>query len=413
MEGMQRRSSSAAVRVAVISLILLAAIAVMPVPKTDAIGIAVSPSEIYINDMLRGTSADYPITIFNPDPTYTLSYNLTVNNTISDTISVSPATGTIAPHSSAVAIINATVSTTKPDGLYNGTIHLGSTIEVPKAINQSGVLLQPAVNVLVSYSVTAQQKIGLQVNDLRLYDTEAGTAFPLYINGTGTGNVDAQPVIRLNLTGVGNDTATSTYNVTNVTIKARTTQGVYTTYPNTLPVGQYMARADVLFNGTSIFNTTQLVEVFQQGVLKSKGELTEVRIDGPTSVNTGDTVKLVAPFTNTGQIGINGSLVCEVREDVGNATGGSLVGTAQSNTLQVLPSQTVNLAAYYTPQASGRYIVTGHVQYANKVTEDKATVLTVSESGSYVLPVVAGIIIIGALVIGGLYYLRRTGRWGE
>jgi hypothetical protein len=88
------------------------------------------------------------------------------------------------------------------------------------------------------------------------------------------------------------------------------------------------------------------------------------------------------------------------------------VGTAQSNTLQVLPSQTVNLAAYYTPQASGRYIVTGHVQYANKVTEDKATVLTVSESGSYVLPVVAGIIIIGALVIGGLYYLRRTGRWG-
>jgi hypothetical protein len=118
--------------------------------------------------------------------------------------------------------------------------------------------------------------------------------------------------------------------------------------------------------------------------------------------------------TNTGQIGINGTLVCEVQEDVGgsNETGGKLVGMAQSNKLEVLLGQTVDLAAYYTPQASGSYIVTGHVQYANKVTEDKATVLTVSDSGSSLFTIVAGLIIIGAVIAVGLYYLRRTGRWG-
>jgi hypothetical protein len=103
--------------------------------------------------------------------------------------------------------------------------------------------------------------------------------------------------------------------------------------------------------------------------------------------------------------------VCEIREDVGgsNVTGGKLVGTAQSNTLEVLPGQTVEFSTYYTPHAAGAYIITGHVQYANKVTEDKATVLTVSDSGNTVLLIAAGVII-GAVIVGGLYYLRRTGR---
>lgn len=409
---MHQRSLSV-VHIIVISLILLGFVVVMPIPKSDAIGIAVSPSQMYINDMLRGTTADYSVRVFNPDPTYTLRYNITVNDTISDTISVSPSTGTIAPKSSEDVLITARVSDTKPDGLYNGTVHVSSVIDVPKENNQTGIIPQPAVNVIVSYSVTGTQKAGLVVNNLQLFDTEEGMAFPLNINATGTGNVDAQPVIRLNLTGVGNATSAGTYEITNVTIKPRTAQDVYTTYPNTLPKGQYEARADVLFNGTSIFNVTKQIEVFEKGVLKSKGELTAVKIDGPTFVNTGDTVKLVAPFRNTGEIGINGTLVCEVREDVGgtNETGGKLVGTAQSNTLEVLPGQTVDLATYFTPQKAGAYIVSGHVQYANKVTENKATVLTVSDNSSGIILIVAGIVIIGALIAAGLYYLRRTGRW--
>jgi hypothetical protein len=412
--------SSVAVRMAVISLIsliLLSAIAVLPLTKSDALGIAVSPSQLYINDMLRGTSANYSIRVYNPDSTYTLRYTISVNETINDTVSVSPTSGTIAPKSSADVLIAARVSTTKPNGLYKGTLHVSSELQVP-ANGQAGaggnVVVQPAVDMSVSYSVTDKQKIGLVVNNLELFDTEQGVAFPFNINATGTGNVDAQPVIKLNLTGVENTTAKATYQITNVSIKARTTQGVYTTYPNTLPVGQYRARADVIFNGTSIFNVTQLVEVFQKGVLKSKGELDVVRIEGSTFVNSGDTVKLIGSFKNVGQTGINGTLVCEVREDVGgdNETGGKLVGTAQSNTLEVLPGQTVDLAAYYTPHEAGTFVVNGHVQYANKVTDDKATILTVSDSGTTAM-IVGGVIVIGAIVVAGLYYLRRTGRWGS
>lgn len=405
----------AVAHITVICVILLGFVVVMPIQKSNAVGIAVSPSEIYINDMLRGTSANYSVQVFNPDPASTLHYNITVNDTINDTISVSPSTGTISPKSSEVVMIEARVSDTKPDGLYNGTVHVSSVINVPKEQNQTGIIPQPAVNVLVSYSVTGTQKAGLVVNELQLFDTEEGMAFPLSMNATGTGNVDAQPVIKLNLTGVGNTTAASTHEITNVSVKPRTAQDVYTTYPNTLPVGQYEARADVLFNGTSIFNTTKQVEVFEQGVLKSKGELTAMKIDGSTSVNTGDTVKFVAPFSNTGQVTINGTLVCEVREDVGgtNETGGKLVGVAQSNPLEVLPGQTVDLATYYAPQNAGAYIVSGHVQYANKVTANEATVLTVSDSGSGIVPIVAGVIIVGALLVGGVYYMRKTGRWGQ
>ncbi len=343
------------------------------------------------------------------------TYNLTVNDTISDTISVSPSTGTIAPQSSEMVLIAAHVSNTKPNGLYNGTVHVSSVINVPKENNQTVATLQPAINVVVSYSVTDKQKLGLTVNSLQLYDTEEGVPFPLTINGTGTGNVDAIPVIRVSLTSVTSNSTVGTYEIENVTIKARATQDAHVTYPNTLPKGQYRARADVFYNGTSIFNTTKQVEVFEKGVLKSKGELTAVKIDGSTFVNTGDPVKFAAPFNNVGEVTINATLACEIREDRGgtDVTGGKLVGTAQSNTLEVLPGQRVDLNAYYTPQKAGAYIVTGHVQYANKVTENKGTVLTVSDSGSGLVPIVAGLIIVGALVVGGVYYMRKTGRWGQ
>jgi len=407
---MPKRALQAA-HIAISVLIASAIVAALPLPHADAAGIAVSPSQVYFNDMLRGTSADYSVRVYNPDKTYSLSYNITVNDTISDTISVSPSSGDVAPQSSTVIVISAHVSPTKPNGLYNGTVLVNSQISVPQENGQSGVILQPAVNIVVSYSVTDQQTMGLVVNNVQLFDTEEGVAFPLSMNATGTGNVDAQPVIRLTLTGVGNNTASGTSDIANVTIKARTTQDVHTTYPNTLAKGQYTARADVLFNGTSIFNTTKQIEVFEKGILKSKGGLTAIHIDGSSFVKTGETVKLTAPFTNTGEIGVNGTLVCEIREDVGgsNVTGGKLVGTAQSNTLEVLPGQTVELSTYYTPHAAGAYIITGHVQYANKVTEDKATVLTVSDSGNTVLLIAAGVII-GAVIVGGLYYLRRTGR---
>jgi hypothetical protein len=75
--------------------------------------------------------------------------------------------------------------------------------------------------------------------------------------------------------------------------------------------------------------------------------------------------------------------------------------------LLVLPGQTANLVAYFSPASVGQYHIDGHVAYANKQTEDKATILNVQDSGANWL-LIGGIIVVGAAVVAvGVYYYKR------
>ena len=82
---------------------------------------------------------------------------------------------------------------------------------------------------------------------------------------------------------------------------------------------------------------------------------------------------------------------------------GRLVANVNSDPMLILPDQTVSLIAYITPGSAGQYHVDGHVAYANKQTEDKATILNVHDSGPNTL-LLAGVIIVGAAVVAlGVY----------
>lgn len=365
------------------------------IPVNAAVGLAVSPSEVSINYMLRGATANTTITVYNPSDS-PINYVANVSANMRDAISVAPNAGSIAGKSSAPLTVTVQVSETKPNGVYNGSIVINAS-----ASSQGQVTIAPAIEVKASYSVTDKETQGLTVRDVQLYDSELGSPFPFLVNGTGTGNVDAVGYLRVDLQDAKTNVSIGTYNSSQFTITARKTESASGTYGNgsNIPIGQYKARADVIFNGTSIYNVTKQVEVFAPGVLKSKGELERISLN-PWS-NVGETVKLTGVFINTGEVGVNGTLRLEISKD------GKIVATAHSDPLLVLPGQTANLVAYFSPASAGQYLINGHVAYANKQTEDKPTILNVQDNGANML-LIGAVVIVGAVVAAaGVYYYKR------
>jgi hypothetical protein len=374
-----------------LSLFILASASI---PVNAVFGLAVSPSEVRISDMLRGSTANTTITVYDPSDS-PISYTANVSSNISDAISVAPNSGSVAGKSSAPLTVTVHVSETKPNGVYNGSILINASVS-----SQGQVTIVPAIEIKASYSVTDRETQGLTIRGVQLFDTEFGSPFPFLVSGTGTGNVDAVGHLRVDLQDAKTNASVGTFNSTQFTITARKTEKASGTFGNaSIPVGQYLAHADVMFNGTSIYNYTKQVEVFQPGVLRSKGELE--RIDLKPWCTIGETVKLTGVFKNTGEVGINGTLRLEMSKD------GKLVANASSDTLLVLPGETVSLAAYFTPASAGQYQITGHVAYANKQTEDMPTILNVQNSGAnmwLIGGVVAAAIAAGAV---GVYYYRK------
>lgn len=133
--------------------------------------------------------------------------------------------------------------------------------------------------------------------------------------------------------------------------------------------------------------------------MKSKGELERISLNPWSTV--GEAVKLTGVFTNTGEVGVNGTPRLDISKD------GKLVATANSDPLLVLPRQTANLVAYFAPASAGQYDIDGHVAYANKQTEDKATILNVQDSGTNTLLLAGIIVAIAAVVAIGVYYYQK------
>ena len=376
--------------------------------KASAVGLAVSPPRVSFDDMLRGGHAEQSMVVYNADPANEANYSVTVNNTISDAITITPLNGTIPPKSSVHLTIAADIPKTKANGQYNGTVTIDELAQGGVRTGGGGgggVGAVPTVSLLavVSYSVTDKQKLSLRVNSLAILDTEEGMGLPVALNGTNTGNVDANPTLTISLTNMNNTSVLSSQ-VKNITIHASKTENVSVTLPHTLAKGQYKARTDVVLGDKTIYNTTGLVIIYEKGMLRTKGELNEVSANNDARFTAGDVVKIIGVFINTGQLTVNAKLVCEVRAD---SAEGKIVGTTQSDELTVTPGQTMNLTTYYTAKDPGTYVVSGHVVYGKLITQTMATRINVSPSGWNVLPIALGVV--AALVIGAAayWYVRR------
>jgi len=297
-----------------------------------AAGIAVSPSKIEMDDVMKGAEPERVLTVFNT-ATYEDTFSLTVTGDISDWISFyrmdDPATPinniTIPAEAKAHVLVKFAIpaDTAAGDG-YTSKIYVQSI--PPKAeAGQAAVMIK--MPVYVKINVTGTQTLAGTVESIATTDTEVNVPLTIRVEFRNTGNVVAKPTVNVDISRDGAVVDRVTYSDKEIAPNRKETVRVEWDTAE-IKSGDYVAKVSVLLGGEVLETKDLPFKLFPSGELTRHGTLNEVSREGEPAV--GSVTKILSTFVNTGGIDTKARFAGEVYRD------GNLIDTIESNELLVL-----------------------------------------------------------------------------
>lgn len=332
-------------------------------------GIGVTPSTLEISDALRGGAFLRTITVFNPgDGASAYTFNVTGN--AADWISfyeksdpLTPITRITVPgKGSAKILVRFNIPEDASNGKHEASLFV-ATATVQGDEDSSGQTIKLGMPVAITIMVTGTQVLTGTVLSITTMDTEMNYPLRLKVEFQNTGNVIAKPEIAVEITKDGTviDEFTHSDRGVNVDSKAFIPVEWDTTGRES---GDYGAQVTVSL-GEKVLATKKLsFKLLPVGTLSRQGDLSDITYEGRPLVGT--TVKILAPFVNTGEIDTTAKFIGEVYVD------GTLIDTIDSVELLVPVRETVTLKAYLKLETPGSYTIKGHAVYDGKTTSTKA-----------------------------------------
>jgi cytoskeletal protein CcmA (bactofilin family) len=342
--------------------------------NVGAAGIAVSPSKIEMDDVLKGAEPERVLTIFNT-ATYKDTFSLTVTGDISDWISFyrmdDPAIPinniTIPAEAKAQVLVKFAIpEDTAAGDRYTSKIYVQS-IPPEAGAGQAAVMIKMPVYVMIN--VTGTQTLVGTVESIATTDTEVNVPLKIRVEFRNTGNVIAKPTVNVDISRDGAVVDSVTYSDKEV---APTRKEAVRVEWDTAEVksGDYVAKVSVLLGG-EVLKTKELpFKLFPPGELTRHGTFSDITCEGEPAV--GAVTKIPVTFVNTGGIETMAKFTGEVYVD------GNLVGTVESNELLVPMGGSKILTSYLTIESPGNYVIKGHVEYEGRTTDTKELSFDVS-----------------------------------
>ena len=389
----------------VLTLLLLC---LLPVP-TQASGVAVSPVSIEVADAFRGNEYRRTITIGNPAINEARDMSLEAGGEIEDwvtfhdpddpetaidSINVPGRPGPTAPAGTARVLVRFRLPDDVATRLYSGSLYVKT---VPTGDGGAAV----RVPVPVSIEVTGTQILRGTVERVEARWTEIGLPLVIKVTFANTGNVIAQPVIDVAITGDGRTVAAFGYSETEVKVDDRQIIEVEWDTEGS-KAGDYTAQVAVSLAGESIDTRNVPVRILPRGGLAAQGTLVDLTYDRPPTLDT--LARFDATFKNTGIVDADAKLIAEVYRD------GMLIEQLESEKSQVSAGDEDVISAYFRPQQPGDYLVRGRIHYAGKSTAWKELSFAVGGSGAanpLTFAIVGGV---GLLVVGTVVVAVRKSR---
>lgn len=357
----------------IIGILLIAAIILYN--PASAGGIGISPTTISVSEGMRGETYEKTVTIFNPD-SEELYFVLETEDeagdwiTFSDYDSNTPLTeGIISPYGKQSILVTISVPPDAANGIYNATIYASTQSEgISGKIGTQSVF---RTTCHMTIKVTDIQRLSGIVEYISVLDGEVNQPLPIEIKFSNTGNVVAKPSITIVMEKDGITTDQVTVN--NAEVDRSSSKIIQTDWDTTgQKTGKYNAKISVSLDGSLLKRENIPFELFPVGTLTQEGEFVTLTSDG--NLHPGTLLKVIGTFRNTGDMGTTTKMVGEVIKN------GNLIETIESNELLVPAHQSKQLTSYLDIPDIGDYVITAHMIYAGKETDEKELTFTVSEA---------------------------------
>jgi hypothetical protein len=332
----------------------------------SALGLALAPSEIQIDNGLKGTEYVKTLVIINTGDS-PMIYSLNSSGDMVTWISYYEMTD-LEQQISSIKIDGKDKRTLAvkiriPDDAANGNYSSSLVAESTPEDVASGSAVKLKMSSLLNVSVIGDEILSGIVKSITISDTEE--SYPLIINVEfqNNGNVIATPLIEAEIYSKVNPEIL----IDNIIFAQ---EGVRLNEKKVIQVswdtrgqslGDYTVEITVSLGGKVLQTTNKYFEILPLGTLSRTGQITEIYITGDRSIN--NPVKINADFINTGRINAQGKFFGEIYNK------DKLIDTIQSEESIVPISGTKTFSGYFTPESSGNYVIKGKVVFGGKETD--------------------------------------------
>jgi hypothetical protein len=395
----------------IVSLGFLVVLVIMIIPPASAVGIGIGPSDVQINNVLRGTSVERSLTLFNLGDSDSL-VNLTTDGTAASWVTLydpdakdTPITAvTMKPRQNLPLIMRFTIPSDTANGVYNASIHAKITPPQTAKIDVGVSAIMEAVSA-ITINVTGTQNVAGNVEYIIVDNSEVNFPLPIHVLYRNTGNVAVSPQIDATISGKTGSIDTISYAGTSVS--AGNADDIIVRWTKTaINPGNYTADVKVSVGGAQIARKSIPFTLASAGTLSRQGNLTDLVYDGNLVPDT--MVKIIGTFENTGKIETRAKMIGEVYRD------NALTDTFTSEELSVPVNEQTDLTYYLKVVTPGLYKVKAYVLYEGKKTDTRELAFTiggattlVSEKAGKTIPLLPVVTISAILFSLVLFVFRK------
>jgi hypothetical protein len=340
------------------------------VPFVDASLLGVNRISVDYTDVLRsGYAEDY--VVVSTGSLDNVSLYLEAQGDIKDWISFEPnENGSITMNANTPAVIKIIVQPPADARSedYSGTI-LIATGPLGEQSGKIGTNVVVAFELKINVKVTDTQTLACGAGGFDIKDAEIGYPLEFAASVNNNGNVRAKPSFNIKIYDKDQKEIVAVLNYTSSKeILPTMSDTINAKLEHSLDVGQYWAEINSSPCGSGGLLTFSILE---KGGISDVGEF--VRLDNNAWAVTGDIVPIDAYFRNRGTRMVSAQFKGIVTLE------GKIVKVVSSDKVDVVPGELVPLRVFFTPEEMGQYKISGRINYNNKITFEKSSMLNVEQ----------------------------------
>lgn len=294
--------------------------------------------------------------------------------------------------------------TMKTRGTFEGILntYLDNLPDETEEISGAGATMGIGTMTKVKVIVKGEAPKG-QVKSIVVNNVEINRPLRILTMFENKGKVTAQPVISVDVFK-GRELIGSSKN-TEAIVQVGETKTIVLEWNTTgQGTGDYRAFVCVILGEETLEEEELDFSIKESGSLSKEGELIKITFQGQPS--SGEMLKVLASFKNTGESDLVAEFVGEIYKD------GSMLNVVRSSPAVIASGEQQDIASYATLEDPGDYKITGYINYEGYKTEEKSNSFSVTKGksgagGIPVLPLTQPSLLIGGLFVILVINLRR------